>query len=441
MAWVVPTLYAGVRAYNTYKQLEELDATFNSGRGKNWLKAKLQRAANRRQRMPRAFGVMAKRRRFAGGNNVDAVAEGAGGGYVNDRHHKKMRTLGKVNLRKLAREGVHELYDRYQLMGLYGKQSGLLSFAKDAAVTAQDNSTVIANGATCPVFLWDLTCARNNVAGTEYVPNVGYQMYRDTANGNILWNPLRSQNITTGVAASNKGTSSYQVFGAPRALTFLDSPLDNALLDWVKCQFVFCGSKKTSHKIWVDVVQMDPELQPRAAALNLGYGNADPLSNGGLQMGTDEQANLVDGYQWWTNELARLMDGPFATYGSKVKKLRFNILCRKTIEFTPVSSYEEAGSALVHKQTMNLFLKMGRKCDFAWRNDTAPASSVLGDTTLETDVETGQHSCYVHPNARVFLLVRSQVYNKVGDDAAFVANTDVAPSFDIRISRKWLISS
>ena len=204
---------------------------------------------------------------------------------------------------------------------------------------------------------------------------------------------------------------------------------------------MFFGSKKTSHKIWVDVVQMDPELQPRAGALSLGYTPDYPLSASGMNMGCDEQTNLVDGYQWWTNELARLMDGPFATFGSKVKKLRFNILCRKTIEFTPVSSYEEAGSALVHKQTMNLFLKMGRKCDFAWRNDTAPGSSVLGDAAVETDVETGQHACYVHPNARVFLLVRSQVYNKVGDDAAFAANTDCAPSFDIRISRKWLISS
>lgn len=427
---------AGVSAaYRLYRA----DQDFNQGRVAEWIRNRRRR--NPSTRMPRGMAIIGKRRRFAGGNNVDAVDEGAGGGYVNDRHHKKTRTLGKVHLRKLAREGVHELYDRYQLMGLYGKQAGLLSFAKDGAVTAQDGSTVIANGATCPVFLWDLTCARNNVSGTEYVPNVGYQMYRETTTGNILWNSLRAQAINTGVAATNKGQSSYQVFAAPRALTSLDSPLDNALLDWVKCQFVFYGSKKTSHKIWVDVVQLDPELQPRAAALNLGFQPADALSTGGLQMGCDEQTWQVDGYQWWTNELARLMDGPFATFGSKVKKLRMKILCRKTIEFTPVSSYEEAGSALVHKQTMNLFLKMGRKCDFAWRNDVAPGSSVLGDTALETDVETGQHSCYVHPNARVFLMVRSQVYNKVGDDAAFAANTDCAPSFDIRISRKWLISS
>lgn len=372
----------------------------------------------------------------------DSVKEARGaGGYTNDFHHKKTRRLGRVNLRKLAREGVHNIYDRYQMMGLYGKQTGLISLAKDKAVIAQDGTTTIANAANAPVCLFDLTCTRNNVAGTQYVPNVGYQLYRDTAAGSLVWNHLRGQNITTGVAGTDKGTVTYQVFSAPRALANLDSPLDNGILDWVRCQFVFFGAKKTSHKIWVDVCQLDGELQPRAQSVNLGQLPSDALSATGVVMGCDEQTSLIDGQQWWTNECSRLMDSPFATYGSKVKKLRFKILSRKQLEFSPVSSYEEAGSALCHKQSLNLYLKMGRKCDFAWRNDAQPGASILGDANIETDVEAGQHACYVHPNARVFLMVRSQVFNKVGDDAAFTTDADVAPSFDIRITRKWLISS
>lgn len=370
----------------------------------------------------------------------DAVYEGVGGGYVNDRHHKKTCRLGRVHIRKLAREGVAAVYDRFQKMGQYGRQTGYLSLAKGNAANAQDGTTAVGGYVTAPVYMFDVTASRNYYNAAEYVPDVGYQVLCGTGSSSVAFNKVLGQNISTGVNGVDKGTAGWQRYESSRVAAAFDSPLDSAILDWVKVQLIFFGAKKTSHKIWIDVCQMDPQLQPRAQQLNLGYLSADPLSAAATTIGTDEQTNIVDGYQWWNNELARLQDGPFATYASKVKKMPFKILARKTVEFTPVSSYEEAGSALCHKQSVNMFLKMGRKCDFAWRNDTAPPL-ILGNSTIETDVELGQHACYVHPKARVFLMIRSQVFNKVGDNAAFGADADCAPSFDIRISRKWLVSS
>lgn len=370
----------------------------------------------------------------------DAVYEGVGGGYVNDRHHKKTARLGRVNLRKLAREGVCAIYDRWQKMGVYGRQAGSYSFAKDNVPLAQDGTTTLTGTVTCPVYLWDISSCRNYFSGAEYVPYAGYQVLRASTGSQVYFNPLRGQNISTGVDGADQGTCQWQTYEAPRIAASFDSPLDNGILDWVKVQIVLYGARKTSHKIWIDVCQMDPELQPRAVGVNLGTLTSSALASSTRGIGCDEQTNTVDGYQWWVNELGRLIDGPFTTYGQKVKKLKFKVLSRKVVEFTPVSSYEEAGAALCHKQTVNMFLKMGRKHDFGWRNDVAPAN-VLNDTVIQTDVELGQHATVVHPNARVFLMMRSQVFNKVGDNAAFTADTDCAPSFDIRISRKWLISA
>jgi len=390
--------------------------------------------------MPRGFGVYKRAR--GNGSGEDPVGDiKYNGGYVNDKHVKSLKRLGRVTLKKIAREGVESLYDRWQRMGLYGRQTGYFSFAKDGAAVAQDGTTAsMTNWVNCPAFLWDLTCSRNSFSANEYVPNVAYQMIRNTSSGLIGWNYLKGQVISTGVDATDKSGASYQYYGTPRASSLFDHPFDNAILDWAKIQMVFYGSKKTSHKIWVEVCQLDPELQPKAQTLNLGSLAADALSSTPGALGQDEQAQTIDGQQMWTNELARLVDGPFATFSAKCKKLRYKVLHKRTLEFTPVASYEEAGSALVHKQTFNLFLKMGRRCHFAWRNDGAPGSSILGDTNLETDVERGMHSTYCHPNARIFLLVKTQVFNKVGDDAAFAADSDCAPSFDIRISRKWLTS-
>lgn len=438
MAWVVPTLYAGVRAYNTLKQVEELDATFNSGRGKKWLKAKLQRAANRRQRMPRAFGVMAKRRRFDNAGGGDAV--GVGGAYVNDIHYKRQRTLGKVNIRKLAKQGTTAIYDRWQRMGRYANTSGSLFLSRlDPVTVGMDGTTALVNASSgLPMYLWDLTSSNNYISGALSYPIPAWRALKIDSNGSIVWNGVRSENITTGALGTSYGSANWQYYDTAKASGGLESPYEAGLLDWVKIQMVVWGAKKASSKVWVEICQLDEMLQPFNDNLQALFGTALPAST--IPSHTDPvEGGTKNQDLYYTNFFTRLVDSPFATYTREMRPLRYKVLDRKVLEFSPVASFEENGTALAHKKTLNFYLKMGRKCNYTWNNDIATTGSIIGNAAIETQKNQGQHDCYVHPNARVFLRVYSNTFQSTGE-SVFTNPEDAAPSFDIRISRKMLIS-
>lgn len=431
MAWQAAA--AGVTAaYNIYN----FDQQYNNGRLANFVRNRRRR--NPSNMLPRGMGPFFKRRR---GNDGPSVVEGPGAAYVNDRHHKRRRTLGRVNIRKLAKEGTAAVYDRWQLMNSYGLTSiRNLVLHKEGTVSNQDG-TANANLLGYPYYMWDLTAVRNVVSGNENVPDCAFQLVKSTVNNSFYWNLLRGQNITTGALGVDKGTAGYQWYKTPKAELYGDAPYDSAILDWVNVQAVFHGSKRCSHKIWMEVVQIEPSAQPDN---QLNYLPAAALSSGPLTMGKDEGGQYTaagaGSQAHYTNMMARLTDGPFATALYGTRKMRERVLDRKCIEFSPVASFEENGTPLVHKQTINFFLKMGRKVNYAWQENDWNAANILGDNNIETEVDRGSHSVLVHPNARVFFRVFSQTYNKVGDDAIFANPNDCSPSFDIRISRKFIVS-
>lgn len=381
-----------------------------------------------------AASTASYKRKRSGSEVVDFV--GRSGGYVNDVHYKSRKTLGKVNVRKIAKQGTSALYDRWQKMGLYSATNGNMWLDKNGTATAQTGAA-IADHVTCPYYIWDLTEARNYVSGNERTPVACFQLLRNAVTGLYWLNPIAGQKIDDASAATNQGTANWQYYSTPRVTASLDSPIDAGLLDWVKIQAVCYGSLKQSHKIWFEICQLDPSLQPQP----LVYATTDGLLGGVGGFQTDEQGATNNAAMWHHNQLAHLVDGPFASiYQSPdMKKLKHRVLHRKCIEFQPVASFEENGGALVHKATLNMFVKMGRKCNFNWRiNSPDLANNQAGDGEIETKVERGDHECVVHPQARVFLRVYSTTYAQTGQNGW--TRQDVTPSIDIRISRKWIIS-
>lgn len=428
MAWQAAA--AGfTAAYNLYN----FDQQYNQGRLANFVRNRRRRDPS--QRMPRGMAVYSKRRRTDGVRGGDAV--GVGGAYVNDIHYKRKRTLGKVNLRKLAKQGTTALYDRFQIMGRYGNTAGNLVLGRLDAVTTQAGNA-LAGYAGLPAYLWDLTASNNVVGGGQLYPLAGFRYIKDTAAGTIAYTAVNGQDITSGAAGANYGTSNYQYYDTSKIATNLEGPIEQGLLDWVKIQMVVWGPKKASTKVFVELCQMDELLSP--ACINLQNTAATARCNTVVSPHSDPvEGGTKNQDLYYTNEFTRLIDTPFATFTKEVRKMRYKVLDRKVLEFSPVASFEENGSALSHKQTLNAFYKMGRKCNFAWNNDQPQTANTLGNSVIETQVNRGQHDCYVHPNARVFLKVYAQVFQTVGE-GAFTGAEDAYPSFDIRISRKWIIS-
>ena len=133
MAWQAAA--AGfTAAYNLYN----FDQQYNQGRLANFVRNRRRRDPS--QRMPRGMSIYTKRRRTDGVRGGDAV--GVGGAYVNDIHYKRKRTFGKVNIRKLAKQGTTALFDRFQVMGRYGNTAGNLVLGRLDAVTTQSGSGI-----------------------------------------------------------------------------------------------------------------------------------------------------------------------------------------------------------------------------------------------------------------------------------------------------------
>lgn len=429
MAWQAAA--AGFSAaYNLYN----FDQQYNQGRLANLVRNRRRR--NPSQRMPRGMAI-SKRRRTDGVRGGDAV--GVGGAYVNDIHYKRKRTLGKVNIRKLAKQGTTSLYDRWQRMGRYANTGGQLYLSRlDAVTTAMDGTTALLNTPKgLPLYMWDLSSSINNIGGAYSYPVCAYRALK-ISNGNIVWNGVPSEIISTGVLGTTYGTGNWQYYDTSKIASALEGPIEQGLLDWVRIQMVVWGPKKASCKVWVEVCQLDELLQPnmssttQAAATGLPTAyivcNSDPVEGG------SKNQDL-----YYTNFFTRLIDSPFGTYTKETRPMTYKVLDRKVLEFSPVASFEENGTALAHKQTLNTYIKFGRKCNFAWNNDQSVPSTTLGDSIIETQVNRGQHDCYVHPKARVFLRVYSDTFQSTGE-SVFTNPEDGAPSFDIRISRKWIIS-
>lgn len=431
MAWQAAA--AGISAaYNIYN----FDQQYNSGRLGDFVRNRRRR--NPSVRMPRGMSIYGKRRRVGDGPGVGNVS--VTGGYVNDVHWKRQRTLGRVNVKKLSKQGVDAYYDRWQAMSPYSSLSGNLWLTKNVDAVSE-NGVTLANYKSMPLYMWDLTSARNYVNGADTIPDAAYQLVLNTVSGIYHWTVVRGQKIDVGTypaaGVGSKQNSTWQLFKTPRISTVNDHPLNDQILDWVKCQFVFSGTKKTSHKIWVQVVQLDDLVQP--AANEYTPGTAD-LSTVVTSMARDENSNYMQSARWYGNKMNRLIDGPFATSEPTTRRFKETILDQKVLEFNPTASYEENGAALVHKQTLNMFLKMGRRCRYDWKDDEGAPPIHVGDGDIETSADRGVHFCYVDPKARVFLRVMSQVYAD-RSVSYYTADQDVFPSFDVRITRKWLHST
>lgn len=387
---------------------------------------------------PRYPAAKRQRRSSGAGGSVDVVAQPGVGAYANDTFIKKRRTLGRVNIRKLARAGVSAIYDRWQQMQAYGVSKGSMSLDRLGPTLTQTGLELERHYA-CPMYLWDLTAFKNTINGAVVVPQVAWQLVQyvspvGTNPKSYRWNPIISQNISTGQPGTDLQGMSYQEYFTPKTVANEagDLPLDACLLDWVKVQGVFWGSKKHSHKIHIEIVQMARELAPAS------YGQPSPfnLALGASSLVPDDTQNE----RWYANWTARSMEHPYSDWDKEVKKYQIKVLARRTIEFSPVASFEENGSADAHKTSLNEFIKMGRKCDLAWQgaggelvNVPVNAGELAVNDPVTTMINRGRHSNFVHPNARVYLRIWSDAYY---DGTA----PDRCASFDLRITRKYLVS-
>ena len=430
MAWQAAA--AGfTAAYNLYN----FDQQYNQGRLANFVRNRRRR--NPSQTMPRGMAIYSKRRR-TDGNVRGGDAVGVGGAYVNDIHYKRKRTLGKVNIRKLAKQGTTAIYDRWQRMGRFANTGGQLYLSRlDAVTKAMDGTTNLLNSPQgLPLYMWDVTSCVNSIGGAYTYPVCAWRALK-ISNGSIVFNGVPSEAIATGALGTNYGTANWQYYDTSKPVNAVESPVEQGLLDWVRIQMVVWGPKKASCKVWVELCQIDEFLQPQCSAS--AQASTTSLPTAYFNLNTEPLEGTKNQDLYYTNMFTRLIDSPFGTYTKETRPMTYKVLDRKVLEFSPVASFEENGTALAHKKTLNQYIKFGRKCNFAWNNDIPPSSTTLGDSVLETQVNRGQHDCYVHPKARVFLRVYSDTMQSTGE-SVFTNPEDGAPSFDIRISRKWIIS-
>lgn len=308
-------------------------------------------------------------------------------------------SFGRMSLAKLINKEALTMYHQKFTRFNQGRGAEWLSQTTDATN----------NQRTLPLVWWDLTASVNHQAGNIVKPGAMYQLAKSTAvgtDGNIVWRPV------SGLFADGSATTtSWEVEKTEHGITNASSyPGASSVLQWASIELELWGQQQYHTKWTVELCQFNEDVHPD---INVGVAN----TGGPYEMYWD---SLIKGYAY-----SPLYSG--SIHGFKGKKRK--VLRRYNVDIDPTSTTET--NADPHCKTFRLFFKFNRRCNYDWVKAGGNGQTIaeFDDIDGPTDIQANQLT--VHPNARIYLMLRATDYNpKAGFANQSVANT---PSYSWKI--------
>jgi len=263
-----------------------------------------------------------------------------------------------------------------------------------------------------PMHVWDITCSPNvtQPGNTIIVPDVGYSCTMGVVGGSNASagvNTINSQNpdgatIFTAAAQYENISGGYD-----------DLPKRKLFHEWTSIKLNLYGVRKRATKYLVQLVTVKDE------GADFITGNSSNL----------EKLKLYD-------YLARPFMYNNLNSGDPQSKSKIKI--HKTYEtIIGPTTLDEVGGATAtpHMQTLNWFIRHNTVRRYDWSRGAIPATL----TNAGFDQEIGVNSTRVHPERRIYLMVRAlspEVRASADDRAA--ADPQSEPSYDCVIRNKFL---
>lgn len=307
-------------------------------------------------------------------------------------------TFGRLKMAKLINRETLTLYHQKFTRFNQGRGAEWLAQATDASNIVR----------TLPLVYWDLTSTINHVNGIISSPQPMYQLAKSTGagtDGNIAWRPVLGLDNTGASAAA------WKIEKAEHSETNTNSfPGASSVLQWASIELELWGQQQYHTKWTVELVQINDDVKP------------DPAVN---------VANTGGNYEmFWDNQIKSYAYSPLysgSVHGFKGKKIK--VMRRYNVDIDPTSTTET--NADPHCKTFRLFFKFNRRCNYDWQIAGGNGQTIAEFDDIDNPVNVQDNQTTVHPNARIYLMLRATDYNPKATLAdRSVANT---PSYSWKI--------
>lgn len=290
-----------------------------------------------------------------------------------------------------------------------------------------------------PVYIFDLTSCKLNAQGTPLAAKPMYRLISDST-GAFNWDPVNGlePNGTTAteewIAEAGRGNSA--VNNTPNMGL-------NSMLSWSDIRLTLYGATKQSTRFNVSFIQFTDEVyHPNA------FRQAPTPGATTTPLATDVQGRFNAAME----ELVKpLVFHPMHSAGNATNV--FRILQNRSFVVQPDTQTNEAKAA--PNVCLKHFKRMNRICKWNWETSDSKVTSTSTEVKLDPAAAPGldsnaafnqffggQKKPYVHPNARVYMMITAQAYIRSGiqpDGTTNVATTiENTPRFDIMVRNKWI---
>jgi hypothetical protein len=382
-----------------------------SGHGKNAHAAKRREAAKGKKRGPGA-GTITTNKPKGSKNDPNVVGEQSFYSKADGKPVKK----SLANVYKILSANTAKNYYEFNSVNPMWNQYG------SGNIGLFDLSLGAGSATSMPIDLHELTAVPNIVSGSVVTPKTSYRISfsSDAATGtvqpltagasnsfgyNALNYPLFLQNTT----GATNNADSYPMSEDMWESTQIKLNLAGALTVPLTYHVYICQFKKDY--LCPDVIQA---LSSTTSVTNANY--------------------LSEASAFWQAFAKPLITNPILLQNSSHMK-DVHVLKHDVFHLEPKLSTEPAaneGTAVTfpHVKTVSYFERMNRKMDYSWE-DTGGVALTPG--TTGTQIDTGDVSCTVAPNKRVYLIVSCESFSTT-PTAAF--STTRNGSYDIMVRHK-----
>jgi len=348
----------------------------------------------------------------AGYNAYKKVKDAAKG---KPKYASKTRTASKtttVTRRRKVQEGEQSVYskqnvslgrpERHNLRNAWKKITAntihntlrINQYSQFAGTSGANNLTCISpttstGPMTLPCVLYDITSSPNMINGAAIVPSVRWIPTLSTPldTGVITW---ANDTLWTQEGADTNGSAYTSIYAGA-----------SETLDWVQAKMMFYAPLTVPCRFQIDIVQItDTRLIP--------------------QTGTVPDGTFHTSF--WQAMLKRFIYSPLETGDPKYKKY-LKVLHTTSFILNPKETTDATNTVF---RELNIFKRFNRTCKYDWQ-DQDKMNMLLNEGQINLD---GAMSTYVHPRARIFVMVRAQARN----GTAYSSN--IHPSFDIMLRKR-----
>lgn len=388
---------------------------------------------------------------------ANAIYSGARAGYKAAKVYRDARGMYRDRSSESSSAGRMEYHrptkwDLQKINSRYGRRISNSTFMRRALNAAKSHQTLLAyrygNWASSggmipirnarynissdpldshlelPVHLYDVTatCQVTNASGELRYPQMGYRLLfsNNTSSANCEWRTMDWSTDVTGNKTPSVTTTSGNTQGTFTVIDDSNPGLRNgthssnnalvakgkSFISSVSAKFLFYGPTSAPTKYCVQLVWLHHDVQPHQ--------------------------NTQLSRAFWQSVARSYAYNPLETGNTRL--LRKYMKVKKSIYIDSESPETIEDLAYSRQKQVNFYARLNKRVNYDW-NDNEDSVNPISEDVHDGASGTlaNQPSCFVHPNGRLFIMVRALVEHTDGSTSYAVRNAAKEPGYDMKL--------